>query len=321
MGAISVATILLFAVGRLAEPSSLSSSSINGMLPFAAVLAIVALGQTLVIQQRGIDLSVPGTVSLTVVLVTHYPNGDSGKLGVAIAYALLAALAAGLLNGIVVSRIGVAPIVATLGMNALLYGVVLEISGGATSVTTHALASFCNGSVAGVPTPAVIAIVMTAVVAVLTKRTVMGRRFEAIGANPLSARASGLRPARYQLMAYVAASLLYCCGGIILGGIIGQPNSFEGDTYLLPSVAAVVLGGTSLFGGAGSAVASAIGALFLTQLQNVVTIGGANQGVQFLVEAAAIAAGVSAYNLRLGRLRGWIGLALGRRQPGVSSSG
>src|SRR3954470_13529620 len=78
--AIVVATALLFLVSWIVEPQSVRHSSLLGMLPFAAVLAIIAVGQTLVIQQGGIDLSVPGMVSLTVVIVTHYPNGDSAKL-------------------------------------------------------------------------------------------------------------------------------------------------------------------------------------------------------------------------------------------------
>ena len=103
---IVAAAVLLFAVSLAVQPDSLSHSSLSGMLPFAAVLAIIALGQTLVIQHAGIDLSVPGTVSLSVVIVTHYPNGDSGKLFVGILLAYAAALVAGLINGLIVSKTG-----------------------------------------------------------------------------------------------------------------------------------------------------------------------------------------------------------------------
>src|SRR5262245_4849082 len=136
---IVIATVLLFAVSLIFQPESLTQSSVQGMLPFAAVLAIIALGQTLVVQQAGIDLSVPGTVSLGVVIVPHYPTGDSGKLLPAILLALLAGLAAGLLNGLVVSRLGMSAIVTSLGTNALLYAVVLGISGGSPRSTTAAM--------------------------------------------------------------------------------------------------------------------------------------------------------------------------------------
>jgi ribose transport system permease protein len=122
---ILLATKALFLISLVFEPQSVRHSALLGMLPFAGVLAIAAMGQTLVIQQGGIDLSVPGMISLTVVLLTSYPNGDSGKLGVAILLAFAATLGAGVLNGLMISAVGVTPIVATLGMNALLYGGVI----------------------------------------------------------------------------------------------------------------------------------------------------------------------------------------------------
>ena len=100
------ATVLLFIVSEIVQPQSLSHSSLLGMLPFAAILAIVAVGQTLVIQQGGIDLSVPGMISLTVVLMASVPKGDNGKLPLAILEAVLAALVAGTLSGVLVSRVG-----------------------------------------------------------------------------------------------------------------------------------------------------------------------------------------------------------------------
>src|SRR6185436_3186853 len=106
-------------------PTSMSKGALLGMLPFASVLAIVGVGQTLVVQQGGIDLSVPGAVSLVVVICTHLPNGDNAKLIPAVFVALVVAAGVGLLNGMLVGRFGLNPIVATLGMNALLYAGVL----------------------------------------------------------------------------------------------------------------------------------------------------------------------------------------------------
>src|SRR3954464_15623926 len=120
--AIWVGTGLLFLISWIVEPQSVSHSSLLGMLPFAAILAITAIGQTLVIQQGGIDPSVPGMISITVVIMTRYPNGDSGKVLVALLLAFAVTMAAGLVSGAAISWIGVTPIVATLGMNALLYG-------------------------------------------------------------------------------------------------------------------------------------------------------------------------------------------------------
>jgi ribose transport system permease protein len=304
---ILAATALLFLLSWIIQPQSLSESSIQGMLPFAAILAIAAIGQTLVIQQGGIDLSVPGVMSLTVVIVTHVPDGDNGALAKAILMAFGAALVAGLITGFIVSRIGITAIVATLGMNALLFGANLEISNGTASRTTSDLQSFTGGTVLGIDTTVVIALIVTAVVAFVIKKTVVGRRFEAVGANPAAARAAGLQPTRYQIGAYVGATLLYCCAGVLLAGVITTPSATQGDTYLLPSVAAVVLGGTSLLGGVGSPVATAVGALFLSQLDQFVLTTGVSSAVQYLVQAAALAIGLAIYSVNWKHLRERLG--------------
>lgn len=291
------ATILLFLVSLIAQPDSLSRSSLQGMLPFAAVLAVIALGQTLVVQQAGIDLSVPGTVSLAVILVTYLPDGDSTKLLPAVLLALLAGLLAGLLNGLVVSRIGIPAIVTTLGTNALLYAVVLGVSGGSPTSTTTAMHAIATGSLLGLPRAVWFAIVLTAVTGFLVKRSVAGRRFEAVGDNPVAAGLAGLRVRRHQLAAYVWASVLYTVAGILLGGIVTTPGVFQGDSQLLPSVAAVVLGGASLLGGKGSPVASVIAALFLSQLNQLVLTLGVNPATGNIVQAVTLAAGVAIYTI------------------------
>ena len=301
--AIVAATALLFLVSWIVEPQSVRHSSLLGMLPFAAILAIVAVGQTLVVQQGGIDLSVPGMISLTVVIMTRYPNGDSGKLLPAVLLAFAAAIAAGLVTGFLVSRVGITAIVTTLGMNALLYGGVIQISGGTPRTTTDALHSFASGRVLGVPATVPIAIAITAIVGLVVKRTVAGRRFEGVGASNSGARAAGLTVPRYQLGAYVGATVLYCAGGVLLAGIVSTPSAFQGDSYLLPSVAAVVLGGTSLLGGRGSVAASAVAALFLTQLDQLLLTSGVSNAAQNLVEAGALVVGLAIYSVPWRRVR------------------
>jgi ribose transport system permease protein len=301
--AIALATIALFLISLVLQPQSLSSSSLQGMLPFAAILAIVAIGQTLVVQQGGIDLSVPGMVSLAVVIATNVPKGDDGKLLFAVVLAFGATMAAGTVSGLLVSRVGITSIVTTLGINALLIGTVLQVSNGNATRTTNALHDAVNTDVLSVPITVFIAAIACAAVGVFVKRTVAGRRFEAVGAGIRGARAAGLRPTRHLVGAYVGAAALYCLAGLLLAGVVRTPSAQQGDTYLLPSVAAVVLGGTSLLGGRGSVVASAIAALFLSQLDQVVLTSGVNSAVQNLVQAAALAVGIAVYSVPWGRVR------------------
>ena len=316
-----IGTAALFRLSWILEPQSVSHSSLLGMLPFAAILAIAAIGQTLVVQQGGIDLSVPGVISSTVVIMTRYPDGDSSKVLVALVLAFAVALAAGAVSGILVSWVRVTPIVATLGMNALLYGAVLQISGGTPRTTTARLHNFASGkAILGIPNTVIIAVVLTAVVAFLIKKTVVGRRFEAVGAGVIGARAAGLEARRYQLGAYVGATALYCAAGVLLAGVVSTPSAFQGDSYLLPSVAAVVLGGTSLLGGRGSVVASAIAALFISQLDQFVLTTGAKDAVQNLVEAAALAAGIAIYSVPWRRVFDWSRRARHDGQDGISAA-
>jgi ribose transport system permease protein len=276
------------------------------------VLAIAGLGQMLVVQQGGIDLSVAGAMSLAVVIVTHVPDGDNSKLVPSILLAVGFAVAAGILNGVLIGGLGLNPIIATLGTNALLYGINLGISGGRPRITTRLLGSVGGGSTIGIPNAVFFAAAAFALVSVLVKMTVAGRRFEAIGANSRAAKALGLRVRSHQTLSYVWAQLLYCLGGILIAGITSQPIAYAGDTFLLPSVAVVVLGGTSLLGGRGYPLATVVAAVFLQQLTQLVDVMGVSPAISPLVQAAALAVGVSLYTVN------WKGIwALASRRRGA----
>jgi ribose transport system permease protein len=297
LATVVVATAGLVAVSELVAPSSLDRGTLLTMLPFAAALAIAALGQTLVVMQGGIDLSVAGGLSLYVVILTKYPAGVNGRLLPAIGIAVAAAVAAGLVNGFLIGRLRLNPIVATLGTNALLFGAVLWYSAGIPTTTTARLASMGGGLWFGVPIPVYIAVAATALVTVMIKLTPTGRRFEGVGANAVSAYTAGIRVRRYSGGAYLGAQLLYCLAAVVHASIVNQPTAYEGNNYLLPSVAAVVLGGTSLLGGRGNLVASAIAALFLSQLDQFVLALGVTYATRILVQAGALAVGVALYTI------------------------
>ncbi|HET7506457.1 MAG TPA: ABC transporter permease [Kofleriaceae bacterium] len=295
--AIAIATIGVFGLGAAIAPSSVSHSAIIGMVPFAAVLAIAGLGQLLVVQHGGVDLSVAGGISLAAVIVTHEPDGDSARLGAAVIMAIAFAIGAGLINGLLVSRLRLSSIIATLGTNALLYGAVFAVSGGTPRSTTRLLARIAGDMTLGVPNAAWFAVAALVVVSVLTKKTVAGRRFEAIGANATAARAVGLRVRLHHTLSFVWAQLLYGLAGILLAGITHQPTAFQGDSLLLPSVAVVVLAGTSLRGGRGYPISTVLAAVFLRELQQFVLALGVDTSVQSLVQAIALAVGVALYSV------------------------
>ena len=302
LATVLVATVGLFAVSLVFASSSVTRGTLLTMLPFASALAIASLGQTLVVMQGGIDLSVAGGLSLYVVILTKYPAGDNSRLWPAIGIAFLAAIAAGLVNGWLVGRMRLNPIVATLGTNALLFGAVLWYTAGIPTTTTARLARVGGGLWLGIPAPVYFAVAATLVVTAVVKLTPPGRRFEGVGANEVAARTAGLRVQRHRGGAYVWAQLLYCLAALMHAGIVNQPTAYEGNNYLLPTVAAVVLGGTSLLGGRGNLVATAIAALFLSQLDQFVLALGVSYATRTLVQAAALAVGVALYTVNWGAI-------------------
>ena len=315
LATVSVATVGLFAISYLFASSSVTKGTLLTMLPFASALAIASLGQTLVVMQGGIDLSVAGGLSLYVVILTKYPAGDNSRLWPAIGIAFLAAIGAGLLNGFLIGRMRLNPIVATLGTNALLFGAVLWYTAGIPTTTTARLARVGGGVWLGIPAPVYFAVAATVLVTAVAKLTPVGRRFEGVGANEVAARTAGLRVTRHQSSAYVWAQVLYCLAAAMHAGIVNQPTAYEGNNYLLPTVAAVVLGGTSLLGGRGNLVATAVAALFLSQLDQFVLALGVSYATRTLVQAGALAVGVALYSVNWG---GLVRRVAGRRPTKVA---
>jgi ribose transport system permease protein len=293
-----ICTLALLIACAIFAPSSVSIGALKGSLPFAAIIAIVGLGQLLVVQQGGFDLSLAGAVSLAVVTSTHEAHQDNAQLWYAILLSISFAVAAGVVNGLLVSFFRLNAIIATIGMNALLYGGVFAICGGTPSITTDLLAVTANGETFGLPHSVYFALAALIAVAFVLKKTVVGRRFEAIGANPLAAQAVGLRVRLHQMMAYVYAQLLYCLAGILIGGITREPTAFQGDSLLLPSVAVVVLGGTSLLGGRGYPISTVIAAFFLNQLSQFALSVGVPYSAQTIIQALALGFGIGVYSIK-----------------------
>lgn len=291
--AIWPATIVLFILSPTLARGSVSDSSILIVFSFASILAIAAVGQTLVIQQGGLDLTVPGVMSLAAVIVSKYPGGENGDLLQWFALAIVSGALSGLVCGVANTYFRITPFVATLAVNALLYGAVLFMTKGTSTQAVPAqLGDFAVGRVGGFPNLAILAIIVIVLFEIAIRATAIGRRFVAIGDNERAARAAGMRVVGFHIATYIVAGALYALAGVLLAGYLGIPSLLVGNSYLLPTIAAVVLGGTSLFGGAGSVAASAVGALFLIQLQQLTLGMGAPAAVQDIIEAAIIAVGM-----------------------------
>lgn len=286
-GWIWIATALLFAISAVVAPGTVTRGSLFAMLPFAGILAIVATGQTVVIQQRGLDMSSVGMVSLAGILVAEFGYA-SGSMAVALIVTIVLCALLGVVNGVLTARVHITPLVATLAMNALLIGGVRQITGNAPISVPESIQVFSHSNLGGLPYSLWLAALFIVIVAVVTKRTVLGRRFVAVGVNPRTAVAAGIVALRYQIGAYVVSAVCFAVAGILLAGYIGSASHTAGNDYLMPAIAAVVVGGTPFTGGRGSVIASGIAALFMAQLSQMVLALGAGAAVQLLVQALAI---------------------------------
>ncbi|MFJ5956478.1 ABC transporter permease [Paenarthrobacter sp. NPDC092416] len=295
---ILIATVALFLLSWAIAPGSVSRSSIDSLLPFAAILAITAIGQTLVVMLKGIDLSVPGMMTMGALVSTQFAAKNSDNVALALVVVAVIAVVVGLINGLVIAVFSVTPLVATLAMNALLLGAALAYSGGTPTRAPQSVSDFALDKTLGVSNTVWLSVLLVVVVALATKRTVWGRRLVAVGANESAARIAGVRVITLKVSGYVAAALCYSGAGVLLAGYISTPNTNVGNQYLLPAIAAVVVGGTALNGGRGKILGTAIGALFLSQLTQLVLSLGAPSSTQLLIQAAVIAVAVGLQSVK-----------------------
>lgn len=281
-------TLALLVISALLAPRTMSSISLGTMLPFAAILAVAALGQTLVVQQRGIDLSVGGTISLAAVLIAAGPGKHGIPLLIMIPVVLVVCALVGLLNSILVSRLLITPLVATLAVNAMLVGAVLLYTSGSSSATPAELSRAVSARFLGLPALVWVSVLFVAALAVVMNKTWLGRQFVLSGANPATAVSNGIRVERNLVLAYVLAAVCYGAAGILLAGYLQNVTVNAGGSYLMSVIAVVIVGGTPLAGGRGTIIGTAIAALFMSQLIQLVLTLGAPTATQMLIQAVAI---------------------------------
>ena len=291
-----IATAILVLIGGIAAPSTISTAAILSTLPYFAILAVASIGQHLVIQQRGLDLSTAGVMSFCAVVVTKLPD-SSTDTGVVIFW-IFAALATGALigaiTGLIVTLLQVPPLVTTIGVNAILFGLTYFVSTGASVQSPPMMVKFFTGSFLYVPTLVWMLILVAGVTVFVLTFTTVGRRFIAVSVNPAAAHVVGVPLRAYSILTYTIAGLMYAITALMLSGYLVSPTVLCGLPYLLGTIAAVVVGGNPLGGlTKGSVVATVIGAFFLTYLAQLVTALGFGSSAEDLADALIVLGGVA----------------------------
>lgn len=311
-----IAMAVLLVVCRIVAPSTFSSASWSALLPLGSVVAIVALGQMLVIMMGGIDLSIGASISLLANVLVGVSQGSDDRLVRAIVVVFVVAAVIGLVNGVLIAVLDLNPLIVTMATSFILLGINSEYRAGTANNSTvpDALSDFVFDKVFGVSKTFWFVVVLTLALGVVLRSSTVGRRFQAVGANRRAAWMAGIRVRLYAVGAYIAATVAAGLAAIFIGGISVSPGVDPGVDYLLGPVAAVVLGGAALSGGLASPSSTWLAAFFVTLLNQMLRVLGMTNATRNVVFGSAIVIGMLISGDRIAELIGRLLLRPGLRK-------
>lgn len=290
-GGVFMALLLLVAVASFLSPRFLTLPNLLNVLRQVAIVGILALGMTFVILTRGIDLSVGAILGMSVVLYAGLLEHNG--MVVAIPLGLAAAMAAGLVNGAGIAYAGIPPFIMTLGMLSFARGLAFIYTGGTPiPILSEAFYDLGNGYLLGIPIPTLILIAVLIASAIVLALTPFGRCIYGIGSNEDAARLSGVPVRRYKAMVYAISGGVSGLAGLVYASQLSIGTPIAGQGYELDAIAAVVVGGTSLFGGKGSVFGTFVGTLIIGVLANILNLTGVDPFVQQLFKGVLIVVAV-----------------------------
>jgi rhamnose transport system permease protein len=271
-----VVLVLLVGVTAVIEPRFIESDSLRNLIRNATIIGLLAVGQTLVLVTRNLDLSMGSVVGLSAYMTGDLFSSNPGlPIPLVFALGILLGCGAGLINGVLVTVGRLPALVATLGTLYVYRGLAFVWTGG-SQVNAETLPddflSIGTSTVAGVPTIALFTIVTLAVVGYALRNYRAGRELYAIGSNPEAARLAGIRSGRRVLTAFIASGALAGLAGVLFTARFGTVDATAGTGYELQVIAAAVIGGVAIFGGSGSVWGAGLGALVLTTITSALIV-------------------------------------------------
>ncbi len=284
------ASVLFFGVQTT---GFLATENLTNIIEQTAVISIVAFGMTVVIINRGIDLSVGASLALAGVLGAKAMQASGGSALVAVAVVLGTALAVGALNGLLIAVLRVNAFMATLGTYALAGGAAISVSeGAATAVTDPALLWLGSASILGIPLPALVTVVLLVLFHLLMRRTLLGRWFYAQGGHRDTAVASGVPVRLVEFIAYVALGFAVGVGSLVTVGRVSSAQPLAGLGLEFSAITAAIIGGTSLRGGRGDVVNTFLGSVFVGTVSAGLSFLGVDQALIYVSTGVLIVAAV-----------------------------
>jgi len=269
-------TVVLLLVGSMYSQNFLSADYLLLQLQIASFLGIIATGAMLVILLGGIDLSVPWLVTVGGVMSAAAAGwwGATGE-AVAIPFGIACGALLGAVNGFGVAYLRVPSMIFTLGINAVAQGLIVVQTGGFAPQdrSTPAMHLIATGrSLLGIPNALLVWLVIGGATVFMLHKTTLGRSIYAVGNRERAAYLSGVDTRRVVLLCFMLAGACSAAAGVLLTGYSTKAYQAMGDAYLLPAIAAVVLGGTNILGGSGSYIGTVVGVILITLLQSILSV-------------------------------------------------
>jgi ribose transport system permease protein len=267
--------VLLLLVGSIYSPNFLHLDYLLLQLKVASFLGVIATGAMLVILLGQIDLSAPWTITTGAMMACAAAAYGPAGVALAIPFGILCGVAIGIVNGIGVAYLRIPAMIITLATNAVAQGLMVVYTGGFSpqDEATEAMRYIATGFlIPGVPNAVLVWAVVGVGAVFLLTRTTFGRAVYGIGNSERAAYLSGIDTRRILVIAFAIAGGLAAFGGVLLAGYSSKAAQSMGDAYLLPAIAAVVLGGTSILGGRGSYLGTVAGAILITLLQSILSV-------------------------------------------------
>lgn len=264
----------------------------------AAGLMLVSLGQTIALIIGGIDLSVGSAISLIVVLMAAVMQPTPESMLATLVFGLALGVLIGGVNGVLITRLKLAPFMVTLGMLSIVQGLALQFRQTPQATIPREFSPIFMGTVGDIPIPFLLIVGSTLVLWALLRFTRFGRHLYAIGSNEQSARLAGLAVDWIKVRAYMLCGFMVGLGGVYIAARSRAGDPLIGGDFAFDSITAVVLGGASLSGGSGSVWGTLAGVLIITVLSNVLNLTGVPSNYQYILKGVLLVLAVMLYRRR-----------------------
>jgi ribose transport system permease protein len=295
-----IGLVLVLAAIGIISPASLAPVSFLASTKNAAYLGVVAIGQTLVMLTGGIDLSLYETIALTDIFTANFMHPNAVSIVSVTLLAILLAAAIGVVNGTMIAKTGIPPIIMTIAMGFAIRGSYLVLTKGAPRGNVPEILRYIGrGRVLDlVPIATLVWLALSFVAILILRRTTAGRAVYYTGSNATAARLSGISTDATIIFTYMASSVFAAFAGLLISGFIGSGTLDAGVDYMLSPIAASVIGGTTFAGGIGGIGGTIIGTLIMRNVDNLMTILKTGHAGKLIVQGAIIGGIATLYSLQ-----------------------